>query len=304
MDGSLVCHSTMLAAASNMWRHILESLKSQFGLLELVTVLLPDMPCTLVSGVMGFLYSGNLDKTPTSELDQTIKLISQILSDLNLHVGEENSECLVLEVTMNNINTKVVASNTLETVVTHYQLTNEPDQERNLEGYMKTGQTETMIKWSKAETPETDCEIFSDNDAAIEMNKEDLNDTMDKAEQIEDNPNILSAKENTDPAEFLNMNKNLLNMNIAEDTKKDNKSCNECGKVFLYPKDLKKHLLVHMKIFPFCCKLCQKGVRTISNMYKHLRQRHFLTNDLKSYILDDQGNQYVDVKEAIKKEVA
>jgi len=304
MDGSLVCHSTMLAAASNMWRQILESLKSQLGILELVTVLLPDMPCILVSGVLGLLYSGNMERTSTSELDQTIKLISQIFPDLNLAVGEENSECLVLEVTLNNCNNILVPATTLETVVTHqhHHPAVEDEQERNLEGYLRSGQTETMIKWSKAETSENECDLFSDTATAMDLNEDGLGDPIENTEPIEDNTNVMSAKENTDPAEFLNMNKNFLN--IAEDSKKDNKSCHECGKVFLYPKDLKKHMLVHMKIFPFCCKLCQKGVRTISNMYKHLRQRHFLTDDLKSYILDDQGNQYIDVKEAIKKEVA
>jgi len=296
-DGTLVCHSAMLAAASNMWRQILPSVKSELGL-ELVTVLLPDTTCTLMSGVLSLLYTGKLDQTPDTLLDQTIKVVSQVLPDLSLSVGEgEVGGCLVLEASLADINTPVLTS-IVETVVS-YQTPEHPGENCMLEGYQKSGQTETMIKWTKAET---ELEVFSD----IEMGGDDFDGFMntETTEVVPDENSNSSAKENTDPAKFININKNLLSMKLEGDKKKDNKSCSECGKTFLYPKDLKKHMLVHLKVFPFCCKLCQKGVRTISNMYKHLRQRHFLAADLKSYILDDQGSQYVDPKEAIKKEVA
>ena len=95
-----------------------------------------------------------------------------------------------------------------------------------------------------------------------------------------------------------------INLSFGTEKKKENKSCQECGKTFLYPKDLKKHMLVHMKIYPLRCKICQKGVRTTSNMYKHLRQSHFITEDLKSYILDDKGNVFIEQSELLKKKVA
>jgi len=291
-DGTLVCHSAMLAAASTMWRQMLSPIRSELGM-DLLTVLMPDTTCSLVSGTLSLLYTGRLDQN--SQLDQTIKLVSQMLPDLNLVVGKGVSDCLVLEATMTDINTTVLTP-TVETVV-RYQAEQEMTKESgNLEGYQKSGQTNTMIKWTKAET---ELEIFSDE----VMDSEEFG-TFANTETAHEIPYDSSTKENTDPTKFININKNLLNMKLEGDKKKDNKSCSECGKTFLYPKDLKKHLLVHMKVFPFCCKLCQKGVRTISNMYKHLRQRHFLTEDLKSYILDDKGNQYVDAKEVIKKEVA
>merc|ERR1719228_846081 len=103
-----------------MWRGILSSLKSEQGLLDVVTVLLPEMTSKLVSRLLGLLYTGKLSKTPGSQLGQTIKLAAQILPDLNITVGEEDRECLVLEVTMNNINPCLLPS-TLDTVVTHHQ---------------------------------------------------------------------------------------------------------------------------------------------------------------------------------------
>ena len=37
--------------------------------------------------------------------------------------------------------------------------------------------------------------------------------------------------------------------------------CDRCTKSFAYPKDLKKHALVHSDQNPFRCKICSRGVR-------------------------------------------
>jgi len=111
--------------------------------------------------------------------------------------------------------------------------------------------------------------------------------------QIEDHSTLSSPGPDTTV-----LNQNLI---LKSDVQKktDNKCCSICQKTFLYPKDLKKHELVHEQAFPFRCKLCNKGIRTISNTYKHLRVKHSLTENLKSQIVDAAGRPYLDPKTAV-----
>ena len=145
-----------------------------------------------------------------------------------------------------------------------------------MEGYQAVGQTQLITSWAK----EADMEV---------------EECLPDMEEGEDKEPI----QHKDP---LTINQVLI-LKSESEKKRNNKCCGVCGKTFLYPKDLKKHELVHEKSFPFSCKVCSKGVRTISNMYKHLRVKHSLSEDLKSHILDANGEKYVDPKEAISREL-
>jgi len=50
--------------------------------------------------------------------------------------------------------------------------------------------------------------------------------------------------------------------------------CNDCGRYFAYPKDLKRHLLSHSNEKPFCCDLCGKTLRTKWNVQFHKERVH------------------------------
>lgn len=156
----------------------------------------------------------------------------------------------------------------------------DPDTEtRDMTGYLAVSQTDIMTSWARE---------F----------EEDYHESLPEDTQLIRSTSI-EDKAEPDP---LLINENIFQSGTMK--KDDNKSCSVCGKVFLYPKDVKKHELVHQQTFPFCCKLCKKGVRNISNMYKHLRVKHLLTEDLKANILNANGNQYVDPKEVIAQNLA
>ena len=144
------------------------------------------------------------------------------------------------------------------------------------DGYTKFDETERITCWEKSER-------------GSELRNDQIN---------------VSSQHNQQKETQTKKEQNMMQLSVGIEKNKENKSCNECGKTFLYPKDLKKHLLVHLQVFPFTCKICKKGVRTTSNMYKHLRQTHFITEDLKSYILDDKGNVYVEQSQVLKNKVA
>ena len=142
---------------------------------------------------------------------------------------------------------------------------------REMGRYQPVSQTDLMTSWSKDEDQGDD--------------------------RMEDNISLADEPEVDQPV----LKNQTLIANSESMKKIDNKCCQVCQKTFLYPKDLKKHELIHEKSFPFHCKLCKKGIRTISNMYKHLRVKHLLQDDLKSHILDDSGNPYVDPKVVLDK---
>lgn len=50
--------------------------------------------------------------------------------------------------------------------------------------------------------------------------------------------------------------------------------CNDCGRYFAYPKDLKRHLLSHSNEKPFCCDICGKTLRTKWNVQFHKERVH------------------------------
>jgi DNA-directed RNA polymerase subunit RPC12/RpoP len=66
-------------------------------------------------------------------------------------------------------------------------------------------------------------------------------------------------------------------INIAEEPNEETKAssskskgqykCERCGKSFAYPKDLKKHALVHSDLNPFRCKICSRSVRCQQHVF-------------------------------------
>ena len=116
--------------------------------IDMIPVLLPDMTSSVVSGVLSLLYTCKLGQAD-SQLDQTIDVVRQLPPDLSLSVGGGSDGCLVLEASLEDINTTAV-TNILDTVV-KYQGLEEPEQSQLFHvGYHKSGQTETMIKWTKS----------------------------------------------------------------------------------------------------------------------------------------------------------
>ena len=154
----------------------------------------------------------------------------------------------------------------------------EQGQEREVAGYCTVGQTEHITSWARQ-----DLELPEEEEEEEQLPPPDAGETEE--------------------SDAMTVNQNLIMKSEAE-KKRDNKCCSVCQKTFLYPKDLKKHELIHQQTFPFRCKLCDKGIRTISNMYKHLRVKHSLTADLKCHILGADGEAYEDRKEAVGKVVS
>ena len=50
--------------------------------------------------------------------------------------------------------------------------------------------------------------------------------------------------------------------------------CNDCGRYFAYPKDLKRHLLSHSNEKPYCCDICGKTLKTKWNVQFHKERVH------------------------------
>ena len=107
----------------------------------------------------------------------------------------------------------------------------------NMEGYNKTDVTESVIKWERRNNE------YDTFDHLIDGRHDEDEVIMEKRDE--------AVKENKCPVNVVSK---------SFEGKADNKTCKECGKVFLYPKDLKKHMLVHSKVFPFSCKMCSKGI--------------------------------------------
>ena len=264
-DGRLQCHSTMLVVASSMWRAIIDQEETP------VTLFLPDFTCSTVTTFLEILYRGGTAQSNKAILQDTISLLHIILPELSLPDKNTSprNRCLVLRTNNDEYDLSSPESQELEFFSDlDHELA--ADNVLRRDGYTKFEETERISCWEK-----------EDNEV--------------EAENI---PTNILAAPNRAPG------RELMNLPLSRENKKENRSCEECGKTFLYPKDLKKHLLVHMKIYPLKCKICGKGVRTTSNMYKHLRQTHFLTEDLKSHILDDKGNLFVERSELLKKKVA
>ena len=277
-DGHLVCHSAMLAAASSLWTKIIPSVQTQLGLEQLV-ILLPDFSTSEMESMLEILYSGETIPESTRDLENNVILAKQMFPGLELTVD-----------TCNNLGDAAVVEQ--KTVVTIEEV-NEEQSEHSLalvpgnalEGYHKSDLNDSIIKWEK-------------NDSFEENMYNDMNESATEEGPVINN---IGKVDKVSPLKVVGM---TVNKNVRAKSQNDNKCCKECGKTFLYPKDLKKHQLVHLKVLPYYCKLCSKGVRTMSNMYKHLRQKHDLVDDLKSFILDDKGNQFVELKDVIKKNVA
>ena len=155
-----------------------------------------------------------------------------------------------------------------------------------LEGYQPVSQTDLVTNWEKEESEEEPVEEEQEEEPV----KEPVHESWHDQDLIEDHRGQES--------DTTFMNQNLI---LKSEVKKkaDNKSCSICQKTFLYPKDLKKHELIHEQTFPFRCKLCKKGIRTISNTYKHLRVKHSLTENLKAQIVDSAGRPYLDPKTTV-----
>ena len=219
-----------------------------------------------------------------SSLDSLVSLLASLLPELRLAVVSHPQSGLVIDVTQED---KDRAGAGVEDTPA---LSCPPV----MEGYTECSQTDTMIKWvTREDAVPGESDGGEENGYLSDCLEDKAGGSSVACEQIKE----LSNKDL--------LEKRIFGVNLdGFQKKKDDKNCDTCGKTFLYPKDLKKHLLVHLKVFPFCCKLCKKGVRTISNMYKHLRQKHSITTDLKSNILDEKGEPYVEVKEQIKKDVA
>jgi len=82
------------------------------------------------------------------------------------------------------------------------------------------------------------------------------------------------------------MKEEIVEMSVSEAGRNQ---CSICFKLFKYPKDLKKHRLVHIDCTPYKCKLCNRPSKNLSNLYKHLRVFHQLSSNLKELVLDEQG---------------
>ncbi|KAF2368666.1 Zinc finger C2H2-type, partial [Trinorchestia longiramus] len=51
-------------------------------------------------------------------------------------------------------------------------------------------------------------------------------------------------------------------------------SCDVCGKWFLLPKDLRRHIRVHTGERPFCCPVCPYRAAVKGNLKQHVINTH------------------------------
>jgi Zinc finger, C2H2 type len=58
------------------------------------------------------------------------------------------------------------------------------------------------------------------------------------------------------------------------ETAEKNHQCGICGRGFLYPKDLTRHINTHLKNKSFPCKFCNKKYTRKDNLQRHLRDDH------------------------------
>lgn len=51
-------------------------------------------------------------------------------------------------------------------------------------------------------------------------------------------------------------------------------ACNQCGKAFVTPSKLQRHVLSHSGIRPFHCRLCGRHFSQAANLKTHIRNTH------------------------------
>jgi hypothetical protein len=51
-------------------------------------------------------------------------------------------------------------------------------------------------------------------------------------------------------------------------------ACNQCGKAFVTPSKLQRHVLSHSGIRPFHCQLCGRHFSQAANLKTHIRNTH------------------------------
>ena len=227
------------------------------------TVLLPGIGTSLAKHVLQLLYTGVA--SPEARHARELRhLLATLLPHLTLVVSD----------TSLTVEASVVKEDRAE-----------------LEGYQPVSQTDLVTNWEKEERGEE--QIEEEQEDEEEPVKEQLHDSWHDQDLVEDH----GRQEDLESDPTLMNQKLILKSEVNK--KADNKSCSICQKTFLYPKDLKKHELIHEQTFPFRCKLCNKGIRTISNTYKHLRVKHSLTENLKAQIVDAAGRPYLDPKTTV-----
>ena len=295
-DGSLACHAALLAATSPLLRRLLREDAGRH------TLLLPGTSTSLLRHLLRLLYSGSA--APGGHQAAGLRqLVAVLLPHLHLAAAGGGATLQVVG---------AVAE---------------------LEGYTAVRQTDTCTSWSRevreggeereerevqegieswdvleniddcddcggGEVGEKNTEINEEERWMISENKDkERSGEVQKLEEAlgkADDELGAGQVEVSDPAL---RNQNFI-LKVESKKKTDNKCCSVCQKTFLYPKDLKKHELIHQQSFPFHCKMCSKGIRTISNMYKHLRVKHSITEQLKSHILDDSGQPFAEPSKA------
>ena len=225
------------------------------------TVLLPGIGTSLAKHVLQLLYTG-VARPEARDARELRHLLAALLPHLTLAVSD----------TSLTVEASVVKEDRAE-----------------LEGYQPVSQTDLVTNWEKEESEEEPVEEEQEEEPV----KEPVHESWHDQDLVEDHRGQEDCESDT-----TFMNQNLI---LKSEVKKkaDNKSCSICQKTFLYPKDLKKHELIHEQTFPFRCKLCKKGIRTISNTYKHLRVKHSLTENLKAQIVDSAGRPYLDPKTTV-----
>ena len=225
------------------------------------TVLLPGIGTSLAKHVLQLLYTG-VARPEARDARELRHLLAALLPHLTLAVSD----------TSLTVEASVVKEDRAE-----------------LEGYQPVSQTDLVTNWEKEESEEEPVEEEQEEEPV----KEGVHELWHDQNLVEDHGGQGDCESDT-----TFMNQNLI---LKSEVKKkaDNKSCSICQKTFLYPKDLKKHELIHEQTFPFRCKLCKKGIRTISNTYKHLRVKHSLTENLKAQIVDSAGRPYLDPKTTV-----